>query len=590
MSHRRRLSRCPQTRTGKFLLRRAIRQRWMGSLGIVFSLALVLPSLAAEQIRVNYSTLSVEIPVSELTDYAKQGRLSPTLAAYAQVLSPQQLEQLRGALNDSIPLSSQIISRFLSTPTGEMMLRRLTRIIRASSPDKDNITVLRSALILAANDPEGLTLLGVMHHFPDAGIELDILEGMEVFKTITQIVAQNQAAVALVKEHSQTEVAAAPTPLSPAALAELKAMGQPGSWRWKTVTLSLQDTRPIRLQVSGSPRLFPVDVYLPQLPTPQPAPVIVISHGLGSGRTVYRYLAEHLVSHGFVVVVPEHPGSSISQWKALLEGQANEVSQPQEYINRPLDIQFLLDDLTVRSRQDPIFQGRLNLDQVGMIGHSFGGYTALANAGALLSFEQLQRKCQEGIINQFNLSLLLQCQANTLKPAAYPLADPRIKAILIMNPIISAVFSTDSLQAVQVPVMMFSGSADFVAPPLPEQIQPFTQLHSPKYLVLMDEGHHLSTLGDIPPEEQLFELPEGVSPPVSQTARNTVKTLGLAFFQTHLLGQLPKAHFLQAKAIQSLSQDAFPIMAIDSLSTEDLNSIVPQQSAQQPQSKKQSKQ
>jgi predicted dienelactone hydrolase len=579
----------PTHRTGSLLWRRRVRRRWTGGLGVLLSTVLALPSTAAEQIRVNYSALSVEIPVSELADYAKQGRLSPTLSAYSQVLTPQQLVQLRGALNDSIPLSPQIISRFLSTPTGDMMLRRLTSIIRASSPDKDNITALRSALILAANDPEGLTLLGVMRHFPDAGIELDILEGMEVFKTITHIVAQNQAAVTLVKERSQAALTADPTPLSPDALAELKAMGQPGPWTWKTVTLSLQDTRPIRLQVSGSPRLFPVDVYLPQLPTPKPAPVIVISHGLGSGRTVYRYLAEHLVSHGFVVVVPEHPGSSVSQWKALLEGNANEVSQPQEYIDRPLDIQFLLDDLTVRSRQDPIFQGRLNLDQVGMIGHSFGGYTALANAGAPLSFEQLQRKCQEGIINQFNLSLLLQCQANTLKPANYPLADPRIKAILIMSPVTSAVFSDNSLQAVRVPVMMFSGSADFVAPPLPEQIQPFTQLHSPKYLVLMDEGHHLSTLGDIAPEEQLFELPEGVSPPVSQAARNTLKTLGLAFFQTHLLGQSPQAEFLQAKAIQALSQEAFPVMGINSLSTADLNSILPQQSAQQTQSTKQAR-
>jgi predicted dienelactone hydrolase len=89
-------------------------------------------------------------------------------------------------------------------------------------------------------------------------------------------------------------------------------------------------------------RTFPVDLYLP---TGGSAPVIVISHGLGSDRLTFKYLATHLASYGFAVAVPEHPGSNAQQVQALINGLANEVTAPAELTDRPLDIKFLLDEL-----------------------------------------------------------------------------------------------------------------------------------------------------------------------------------------------------------------------------------------------------
>ncbi len=61
---------------------------------------------------------------------------------------------------------------------------------------------------------------------------------------------------------------------------------------------------------------FLADIYLPVAQTPRQ--IIVISHGLGSDRTSFAYLAEHLASYGFVVAVPEHPGSNSKQHTSII--------------------------------------------------------------------------------------------------------------------------------------------------------------------------------------------------------------------------------------------------------------------------------
>ncbi len=46
----------------------------------------------------------------------------------------------------------------------------------------------------------------------------------------------------------------------------------------------------------------------------------------------------------------------------------------------------------------------LNLEQVGVVGQSFGGYTALALAGTKINFEQLKADCP-ALENTLNVSL-----------------------------------------------------------------------------------------------------------------------------------------------------------------------------------------
>ena len=211
------------------------------------------------------------------------------------------------------------------------------------------------------------------------------------------------------------------------------------------------------------------------------------------------------------MAVPEHPGSNAQQIQNLVTGRTNELAEPAEFINRPLDIKDLLDYLTKLSTTDPAYQGQLDLQRVGVIGQSFGGYTALALAGAGINFAQLENDCQ--LENEtWNLSLLLQCRARGLERNQYNFGDPRIKAAIAINPIVSSILGETNLSQIKIPVMLIAGSADTVAPALLEQIQPFTWLTSPnKYLVVMNNGTHFSTIEESP--QSLFLPPaEAIGP------------------------------------------------------------------------------
>lgn len=104
------------------------------------------------------------------------------------------------------------------------------------------------------------------------------------------------------------------------------------------------------------------------------APLVVITHGFGSSQTNFEYLARHLASHGYIVLVPEHIGSNTEYKKAFLRGEISVDVSPIEFYSRPQDITYLLNKV----EEDSELNKLINWEQVGILGHSFGGNTALA--------------------------------------------------------------------------------------------------------------------------------------------------------------------------------------------------------------------
>lgn len=527
------------------------------------------PAQGAERIYVNFGPLEFSLSVAALEIYATEGKIEQELAAYTRYLEPEQLEQLRTALLTPVDVEPVAVAQFLYSLQGEIILERVGQLIQTKA-NQPGFYAIRAALIKAAAAPEGLTLLNVLREFPTYGIRINTERGFEIIEELSQLIQETGVAIALVEEQSlqesQNQIGVS--------FSQLPDLRQPGPVSYSKLEFTLND--------SSRQRTFPVDLYLPiypqggltskfysQLPianssntslisqgTGKLIPVIVISHGLGSERQTFAYLAAHLASYGFAVAVPEHPGSNAEQLEALQRGFASEVTPPEELIDRPLDIQFLLNEL------EKSFQGQLNLQQVGVLGQSFGGYTTLALIGAKINQEQLQQNCNFSN-DSLNLSLLLQCLALQLPATDYNLQDERIKAAIAINPIDSTIFGQSSLSQIQVPLMIVASSNDAAAPALPEQIIPFTWLTTPnKYLVLLKKGTHFSTLaessGSIPVPPQAL----GPDPTIAQ---EYMKALSLAFFETYIVGKSEYQVYLSAAYAQFLSQNLMPLSLVESL-------------------------
>jgi predicted dienelactone hydrolase len=147
----------------------------------------------------------------------------------------------------------------------------------------------------------------------------------------------------------------------------------------KTVRTELLEHRDEKRQ-----RTIPLRVYLPS--GESAAPVILFSHGLGGSRDNNPYLGEHWAKRGYVVVFVQHPGSDESVWKdaRMLErmSQMKKAASLENLALRCADVPAVLDALTVWNKQrGHVLHGRMNLEKIGMSGHSFGAVTTQALVG-----------------------------------------------------------------------------------------------------------------------------------------------------------------------------------------------------------------
>jgi predicted dienelactone hydrolase len=527
------------------------------------------PALAAERLYVSYGLLERSISLSALRTYAETGAIEDDdLFVYLQyVKDPKILQELRKGLNTPADLSSVAVSQFLYTPQGIVLLRRLGQVIQPESRDKDAaFFAIRAALILAADDKKrGLSPLNVLEKFPTRGLRIDIFRSLEIARDLEQLVnTTNKRTVAI---NQQALQAAAANPLPGSTIPDLISRG-PLSWQKESINL-IDRSRVLGL-AAGQQRIFPADIYFPQLSRdksqPGRVPVVVISHGLGSDRSTFAYLAEHLASHGFIVAVPEHPGSNSQQTQALLTGTVSEVAEPTEFIDRPLDVKFLLDELGRKALTDARY-AQMNLQQVGVLGQSFGGYTTLALAGAPINFAQLKQDCPvEKLENTLNISLLLQCRAEVLPQKPYQLNDARVKAIIAINPIASIVLGQAGLSQIQIPTMMVSGDADTVSPALPEQIIPFSWLQNrDRYLVMVNRGTHFSTLAEAQNGNDPLQLPPEVIGENPGNARRYMNALSLAFFSTYIANQPSYRPYLSAAYGNAITQAPMNLSVLTTL-------------------------
>ncbi len=112
-----------------------------------------------------------------------------------------------------------------------------------------------------------------------------------------------------------------------------------------------------------------------------PYPVLFFSHGVSSNRFQSWDQCEHLASHGFIVVAPDHYGTALVTNTEEVVVFFNPLMVPTDLIDRPADVGFFYRELE-RMDADPdhfLHQG-LDLSRFGILGHSWGGFTCMAAA------------------------------------------------------------------------------------------------------------------------------------------------------------------------------------------------------------------
>jgi predicted dienelactone hydrolase len=523
------------------------------------------PVAAAERLIISYGVLERSIAVDDLEHFAATGELTPQLAIYAHQLqlSQEQLQQVGELLVTPAELDNVAVSQFLYTEQGKLLLKQLSQIVQTPSRQA-GFSAIRGSLILAAADQE-LTLLNIFRRFPTPAIRIDLVAGLAVADSLDRAIFQSEVAVSLVRELSAQEAAAAPDPDFNALLQLLQDTRRYGVRRFNVVVPGLAD---------------PVELYLPRpFPDspPRPAegfPLVMISHGLGSNSSSFAYLAGYLAMGGIAVASVEHAGSNDQQLSALLAGYTNSVVPDEEFIRRPQDISLTIDTLSQLQTTDATLQGMFDLSRIGLVGQSFGGYTGLALAGAEFDLEGLGRHCPPDLFS-LNPSLLLQCQALRLGEPDDDLADPRIDAIFIINPIGSLLFGERGYGQVDLPVMVVGGTADTVAPVFPEQIQPYTWLSKPdKYLMLVGRGTHFSAIGDVGAGDQPINIPPELVGPRPELVQSYIQVLGLAFFKLTLEQDQRFGPMVQAAFVETLGIEPHPLSLTTTLTAEDLDAAL----------------
>ena len=220
-------------------------------------------------------------------------------------------------------------------------------------------------------------------------------------------------------------------------------------------------------------RTVPLLIYLPA--TGGPAPVVLFSHGLGGTRHGSAYLGEHWAARGYVAVFLQHPGSDESVWVDLPPAERlaamKRAASWQNLLLRVQDVSSVLDLLWVwNDDETDALSGRLDLERVGLSGHSFGAVTTQAVGG--------QSAGRRG--RRFT--------------------DDRIRAALAMSPSCPARLDpARSFGSVEIPWMLMTGTEDhavigdqdpasrlLVYPNLPETIDRYE-------LVLKDAEHSVFT-------------------------------------------------------------------------------------------------
>ena len=282
-------------------------------------------------------------------------------------------------------------------------------------------------------------------------------------------------------------------------------LGDPSHWGWLKAVPDLQDA---------------------------PYPLILYSHHFTGSYLDFRTLDILLASHGYVVVGLNHADDTVQN----------------AFVNRPIDVLFAIDQFAAMTTGD--LAGLMDTNNVGVMGDSLGGYTALMMTGARIDpasastlgaapqvasdYSDHDPRTFFGDWNWDNLTAfrtsltsLPPLSGNDLWP---PFTDPRIHAALMLSPCFAPLFGKHGLATATVPSLVVGGSRDIDCPYQQDDAYIFANLGSQdRYLLSVVNDGHVPGM-----REAVFTQ------------------LYTAFFNVYLKGQQDDAQYLTAHYVDSV--------------------------------------
>ena len=231
----------------------------------------------------------------------------------------------------------------------------------------------------------------------------------------------------------------------------------------------------------------------------------------------YEYLGRHWASHGYVSLHVQHEGSDTDVWKKAnrpeesLRRAAADVSNA---VNRPKDVSFAIDQIIKAGRDQTALRGRIDAERIGVSGHSFGAYTALAVAG--------------------------QSFSGPLGGKQWSFVDHRVRAAVVMSA--PAPRRRDALDAafssINIPCLHMTGTLDdspIGETKAAERRIPFDHiLGADQYLVTFTGGDHMIFSGR--PRNAALARTRGWQGDASKDAQfqTEIRTIATAFWDAYL--------------------------------------------------------
>lgn len=259
-----------------------------------------------------------------------------------------------------------------------------------------------------------------------------------------------------------------------AAAALLGLAGQAGAQQAGYRTLTVPGDTPISVALfyptAAPARALPMGPWQPVVAPGAPAAqaplkgLVLISHGTGGSEVGHHNLATRLARDGYLVAALRHPGDNWQDRSMITSGHY--------FSERPRQISRVLDALLA----SPEWGARIPADRIGAVGHSAGGYSVLALAGAEAEPLRAAQHCRAVQDDPGFCSLAkgpaggqgAKAQAAPAPASTVPadgprvsVPDRRIRAVVALAPM-AVVFTAESLAAITVPVRVIVAERDTV--------------------------------------------------------------------------------------------------------------------------------